>query len=296
MLWPFNAHCEATWNFKLHISFVKHHIAELVNVLEAIIQRILLHAAKRKWQYWYTTLIIKITVIPIPYHIPFRSSYVANLAAGLKKTLKMNVTIWRRICAKTSHVAKLAAGFKRSLIIVFSWAPNTFLEKFSSTCCLANFPIISAFWGSCSNNIIADAKLSGVGSHRNPVAACFTLSLGPPLLHATTGFSAAIASKGTIPKCSFCNKIFLSIWVGYQVNKFKCHHLYKYGPLVENLRTYPNIMIAGELAKLFANGWSAVKLPYHWGINDTQAGSQQSVSLQCRTRRHKNYLISNSLL
>jgi hypothetical protein len=45
---PFIAHCVATWNFKLHISFVKHRIAELVNVLEAVIQRILLHAAKRK--------------------------------------------------------------------------------------------------------------------------------------------------------------------------------------------------------------------------------------------------------
>ena len=32
---------------------------------------------------------------------------------------------------------------------------------------------------------------------------CATLSFGPPLSHATTGFPAAIASRGTIPKCSF---------------------------------------------------------------------------------------------
>jgi len=36
------------------------------------------------------------------------------------------------------------------------------------------------------------------------VEPCSTLSRGPPLSHATTGRAAAIASSGTIPKCSPC--------------------------------------------------------------------------------------------
>jgi len=37
---------------------------------------------------------------------------------------------------------------------------------------------------------------------RKPVAPCMIVSIGPPLLHATTGFWYCIASSGTMPKCS----------------------------------------------------------------------------------------------
>lgn len=43
----------------------------------------------------------------------------------------------------------------------------------------------------------------GSGGHSMPVLPCTTLSRGPPLLHATTGRPDAIASSGTMPKCSF---------------------------------------------------------------------------------------------
>lgn len=49
-----------------------------------------------------------------------------------------------------------------------------------------------ALHATCSRSIAA-AKLAGVGSHRNPVRPCTTLSRGPPLLHAITGRPAAIA-------------------------------------------------------------------------------------------------------
>ncbi|GJY88828.1 reverse transcriptase domain-containing protein [Tanacetum coccineum] len=54
------------------------------------------------------------------------------------------------------------------------------------------------------NLAMAKEKLCGVGSHKNPDSPSFTVSTGPPLLHAITGLWAAIASKGTMPKCSSC--------------------------------------------------------------------------------------------
>lgn len=47
-------------------------------------------------------------------------------------------------------------------------------------------------------------KEPGVGSQSTPVARrpSRTVSRGPPLLHATTGLPATMASNGTIPKCS----------------------------------------------------------------------------------------------
>jgi hypothetical protein len=38
--------------------------------------------------------------------------------------------------------------------------------------------------------------------HKKPVCVCRTDSLGPPLFQAITGVPTAIASHGTIPKCS----------------------------------------------------------------------------------------------
>lgn len=55
-----------------------------------------------------------------------------------------------------------------------------------------------------SNVCMACAKASGDGLHRKPVISCRTLSVGPPLSQAMTGLPDAIASKGTMPKCSFC--------------------------------------------------------------------------------------------
>ena len=49
---------------------------------------------------------------------------------------------------------------------------------------------------------MAVAKLCGVGSHRNPVRPLRIVSLGPPLLQAITGRPLAMASRGTMPKCS----------------------------------------------------------------------------------------------
>ena len=49
---------------------------------------------------------------------------------------------------------------------------------------------------------VFDNRTSGVFSHRKPVTPCITVSLGPPLLHATTGLWYCMASSGTIPKCS----------------------------------------------------------------------------------------------
>ena len=50
---------------------------------------------------------------------------------------------------------------------------------------------------------MASANSPGVGLHRKPVTPCCTLSLGPPVSQAMTGLPDAMASKGTIPKCSF---------------------------------------------------------------------------------------------
>lgn len=52
-------------------------------------------------------------------------------------------------------------------------------------------------------NVHSEESTSGVGSQRMPVIPSTILSTGPPLLQAMTGFPAAIASSGTIPKCSF---------------------------------------------------------------------------------------------
>lgn len=62
------------------------------------------------------------------------------------------------------------------------------------------------FWGekSCeSQSCKAESQTSGSGAQTNPVIPSIIVSTGPPLLHATTGFPAAMASKGTMPKCSF---------------------------------------------------------------------------------------------
>lgn len=62
----------------------------------------------------------------------------------------------------------------------------------------------------------AAAKAAGEGSARKPVRPWATDSVGPPLLHATTGRPAAIASRGTMPKCSFCvrgGSVRVSVWV-----------------------------------------------------------------------------------
>ena len=62
------------------------------------------------------------------------------------------------------------------------------------------------FWGekSCeSQSCNAESQTSGSGAQTNPVIPSIIVSTGPPLLHATTGFRAAMASKGTMPKCSF---------------------------------------------------------------------------------------------
>nr|GME05078.1 BnaC02g25210D [Ipomoea batatas] len=56
--------------------------------------------------------------------------------------------------------------------------------------------------GSRMKLAMAEQNSSGLGSQRKPVSPFFTVSTGPPLLHAITGLYAAIASKGTIPKCS----------------------------------------------------------------------------------------------
>mmetsp|Transcript_21580 Transcript_21580/g.54369 ORF Transcript_21580/g.54369 Transcript_21580/m.54369 type:complete len:231 (-) Transcript_21580:527-1219(-) len=81
-------------------------------------------------------------------------------------------------------------------------APNAGREKRSCTRRRAATPSAAALLGASSVRIAA-AKAPGVGSHRKPTSpAAPMLSHGPPLLQATTGRAAAIASSGTIPKCS----------------------------------------------------------------------------------------------
>ena len=88
-------------------------------------------------------------------------------------------------------------------------SPNAFLLNFHSTRCRAKTPITRAADPaspppeSAAIFAIAAANAAGVASHKKPVTPFATLSFGPPLSHAITGFPAAIASKGTIPKCSF---------------------------------------------------------------------------------------------
>ena len=55
-----------------------------------------------------------------------------------------------------------------------------------------------------SSICMACPKASGDGLHKKPVTPCCTLSVGPPLSQAMTGLPDAMASKGTMPKCSFC--------------------------------------------------------------------------------------------
>lgn len=86
----------------------------------------------------------------------------------------------------------------------FSCLPKVLVENFSSTCARASMPILTANSGSVISWDIGFEKSSGVGSQRKPVTLSFTVSTGPPLLHAITGFWAAMASKGTMPKCSSC--------------------------------------------------------------------------------------------
>ncbi|KAH0855404.1 hypothetical protein HID58_008044 [Brassica napus] len=75
-------------------------------------------------------------------------------------------------------------------------------ENVSTTCFLASLPIPFANSGLSINLAIAELKSSGVSSQRYPVTPFFIVSTGPPLLQAITGLYAAIASNGTIPKCS----------------------------------------------------------------------------------------------
>ncbi|MFS7946878.1 hypothetical protein Hanom_Chr06g00541531 [Helianthus anomalus] len=89
-----------------------------------------------------------------------------------------------------------------SMIYSFNWLPKVLVENDVATWARAFDPILSANEGSFKNLAMANEKLCGDGSHKNPVSPSFTLSTGPPLLHAITGLWAAIASSGTIPKCS----------------------------------------------------------------------------------------------
>lgn len=79
---------------------------------------------------------------------------------------------------------------------------NATTSNFCPKLSCAAFPIRSASPDTRASLLIAHAKLSGVFSHRKPVTPCITVSLGPPLLHATTGLWYCMASSGTIPKCS----------------------------------------------------------------------------------------------
>ena len=90
--------------------------------------------------------------------------------------------------------------------------------KLCSKCCLANFPILSLFSLDAAMLLMARAN-SYDNTHskntqfyifltfgqlwqRKPVIPCMTVSIGPPLLHAMTGFWYCMASSGTMPKCS----------------------------------------------------------------------------------------------
>lgn len=87
----------------------------------------------------------------------------------------------------------------------FKCWPNIFVENDSVTCRRASTPILCAICGSRMSLDIAKENSLGLLSQRNPVTPFLTVSTGPPLLHAITGLWAAIASSGTMPKCSSCN-------------------------------------------------------------------------------------------
>jgi hypothetical protein len=84
--------------------------------------------------------------------------------------------------------------------------PKIFVENDSVTCRRASSPILFAVWGSWVSLAIARENCRRVGSQRHPVCPSLIVSTGPPLLHAITGLWAAIASRGTIPKCSSYEK------------------------------------------------------------------------------------------
>lgn len=62
--------------------------------------------------------------------------------------------------------------------------------------------MLAAIWGSRISLAMAKENSRGVGLQRKPVTPSLIVSTGPPLLHPMTGLWAAIASKGTMPKCS----------------------------------------------------------------------------------------------
>lgn len=65
--------------------------------------------------------------------------------------------------------------------------------------------------GAAASTLAAAAANSRAdGSARYPPCPWGTDSVGPPLAHATTGRAAAIASMGTMPKCSFW--LFRGLW------------------------------------------------------------------------------------
>ncbi len=63
-------------------------------------------------------------------------------------------------------------------------------------------PISAARDESASRRDKAFAKASAEGGHSKPVSPSTRVSSGPPVLTATTGLPAAMASTGTMPKCS----------------------------------------------------------------------------------------------
>jgi len=83
-----------------------------------------------------------------------------------------------------------------------SCSPNALRLNFLNICNCAQNPIRAAMPGFSLTLCIASANSSGIGAHRIPVTPSIMLSIGPPLLHAKTGLPTAIASNGTIPKCS----------------------------------------------------------------------------------------------
>lgn len=92
--------------------------------------------------------------------------------------------------------------WQTSKTMLFKRWPNTLVEKYLQTCSLASLPILSANSGFLMSLARAWEKSWDVGSQRNPVNPWLIVSRGPPLLQAITGFWAAIASNGTMPKCS----------------------------------------------------------------------------------------------
>ena len=91
-----------------------------------------------------------------------------------------------------------------SMTYRFNLWPNILVEKDSLTCFRASPPMLTAISGSRISLAMAKENSSGMGLQRKPVTPSLIVSTGPPLLHPMTGLWAAIASKGTMPKCSSC--------------------------------------------------------------------------------------------